>query len=166
MNDKIIVRNMNTSDWEAVSNIYQQAIEAHDVTFHNFVPAYEEWDKSHAKECRIVAELGNAVVGFVAISKTSGRDCYSGVVDLSIYIDYNHHNKGIGSLLMKELIEQSENMGYWTLQAGIFEVNKASISLHEKFGFRIIGYREKVAKTMDGLWMNTILAERRSKVLV
>jgi phosphinothricin acetyltransferase len=157
---------MRGEDWEAVSNIYQQAIDAHNVTFQAFVPTYEEWDRTHVKYCRFVAVLKDIVVGFVAINSTSGRECYKGVVDLSIYIDYNHHNKGIGSLLMKELIEQSELMGYWTLQAAIFEVNKASISLHEKFGFRIIGYREKVAKTMEGEWMSTVLAERRSKTIL
>lgn len=166
MDGNVIIRNMCTEDWEAVSQIYQQAIDAHNVTFQDFVPTYEEWDRSHLKVCRIIAEINNIVVGFVAVNSASARACYKGVADLSIYLDYNYHNLGLGSLLMKELIEQSEQEGFWTLQAGIFEVNKASIRLHEKFGFRIIGYREKVAKTMDGEWMNTILLERRSKIIL
>lgn len=157
---------MCAEDWEEVANIYKQAILANDVTFQDFVPTYEQWDINHLKDCRIIAVLNKKIIGFVAISSTSARECYKGVVDLSIYIDYDYHNIGIGSLLMKELIEQSESKGYWTLQAGIFEVNKASIRLHEKFGFRIIGYREKVAKVKNGDWMTTILAERRSIVVM
>jgi L-amino acid N-acyltransferase YncA len=165
MDGKVTVREMYPGDWEAVSWIYRQAIEAHNVTFQDFVPTFEEWDQNHLTECRFVAVVNEKVVGFVAINSISGRECYKGVVDLSIYLDYSYHHMGIGGLLMQKLIEHSERKGFWTLQAGIFEINKGSIRLHEKYGFRVIGYRERVAKTMDGEWMNTVLLERRSKMI-
>jgi L-amino acid N-acyltransferase YncA len=87
---------------------------------------------------------------------------YSGVMEVSIYVHKDFRGKGIGKALLGRLVTESELQGIWTLQAGIFPENHSSIALHEKFGFRKVGYREKIGK-MDGIWRDTILMERRSQ---
>jgi phosphinothricin acetyltransferase len=69
--------------------------------------------------------------------------------------------KGLGSILMSRVIEESERVGIWTLQSSIFSENTISIHLHQKSGFRIVGYREKIAQR-NGIWRNTHILERRS----
>ena len=101
-------------------------------------------------------------MGWVALSPVSTREVYKGVVEISIYIDTNILGKGIGSKLMEKVILSSENYGIWTLHSSIFPENKATLKLHERYGFRVIGFREKIAQ-LDGKWRNTILLERRSK---
>lgn len=158
----IRIENMKEEHWEEVSCIYRQGIASGQATFQRECPSYEEWDANHLVQCRYVALEGEKVVGFVAISPTSKRAVYKGVVELSIYVDEAYRGKGIGSRLMSRLCEESEEAGFWTLYAAIIAENKASIALHKKWGFREIGYREKIAKDKDGIWRNMILMERRS----
>jgi phosphinothricin acetyltransferase len=81
---------------------------------------------------------------------------------VSIYIKESARGKHVGEKLLRKLIAESEKAGYWTLQSGIIEINKASIALHNKAGFRVVGFREKIAKDHNGVWQNTVLMERRS----
>lgn len=156
------IEEMRKEHWEAVSQIYTQGITSGQATFQRECPSYEEWDANHLAQCRYVALEGKKVVGFVAISSTSKREVYKGVVELSIYIDEAYQRKGVGSQLMAHLCEETEKAGFWTLYAAIIAENKASLSLHKKSGFREIGYREKIAKDKEGIWRNMILMERRS----
>lgn len=159
------IRLMNEDDYESVKDIFMQAIKSKIVTFHTGAPSYEEWDQSHLKDCRYVAvDENNSVLGWIALSPTSSRYVYRGVLDISIYIDCAHRGKHIGTQLLGKVIYESEKLGIWTLQSGIFEINEASIALHKKCGFRIIGVRERVGQDMDGNWQNTVIMERRSKV--
>lgn len=159
------IRLMNENDYESVKNIFIQGIKSKVVTFHTDAPTYEDWDKGHMKECRYVAvDKKDSVIGWIALSPTSSRYVYRGVLDISIYIDSAHRGKHIGSELLNKVILESEKLGIWTLQSGIFEINEASIALHKKCGFRTIGVRERVGQDMDGNWQNTIIMERRSKV--
>jgi len=148
---------MRPSDWEQVSQIYLQGIETGIATFQREVPAYEIWNKSHLEHNRIVIEQNGIISGWAALSPISSRPVYSGVAELSLYISPDFRGQGVGTKLLNALIEQSENNGIWTLQSGIFQENSASIKLHEKCGFRMVGYREKIGKDYKGVWHNNVL---------
>ncbi len=158
---KFIIREMKASDWPEVSLIYGQALIKGNATFNTICPGYDEWDKAHSQDCRLVCEMDGTVVGWAAISPTSSRQAYRGVVEVSIYIDQMHQSQGLGTSLLEALIELCIKHGYWCLYSAIFSINKASISLHKKCGFREIGYREKIAKDKFGNWQNTTLMEKR-----
>ncbi len=157
----LIIRKMIDIDWDRVCKIYQDGINTNLATFQQDIPTYDEWDKSHLKDFRYVCIVGNNIVGWLALSQVSGRKVYSGVVELSIYIDENFRNLKVGTKLLKYLINNLDNKKIWTIQSSIIQDNVASIRLHEKCGFRMIGYREKIAKDKNGLWRNTVLMERR-----
>lgn len=157
---------MQKDDWLAVASIYKDGIDAHIATFHNDIPTYEEWDESHIHKCRFVAVEDEMVVGWTALTPYNRRCAFSGVAEVSIYIKKEYRGKHIGEKLLQRTIEESEKAGFWTLQSSIIEINKASIALHTKAGFRMVGYREKIAKDYFGVWQNTVLMERRSSSLV
>jgi L-amino acid N-acyltransferase YncA len=151
--------------WNAVKTIYENGIATGNATFQTTAPGtWEQWDRGHTAHSRFVAKADNKVAGWVALSPTSGRDCYKGVCELSIYVDNDYHGKGIGSILMHAVIESSEAAGVWCLYSSTFPENKASIALQKKFGFRVIGYREKIAQ-QNGVWRDTVLLERRSTMV-
>ncbi|MBE6051217.1 MAG: N-acetyltransferase [Clostridium sp.] len=152
---------MCNSDWERVSEIYIQGLNEGISTFNTECPSFKSWDAGHIKECRYVYEVDNQVVGWIAISPTSTRPVYKGCVELSIYIDSNYRGKGIGTELVKKLINEAEKAGYWSIYSAIFSINSSSIALHKKCGFREIGYRERIAKDRFGEWQDTTLMEYR-----
>ena len=155
---------MQKADWPAVSDIYIQGIATGYATFETDVPSFEEWDQNHLSSCRLIAERSGKIAGWAALSPVSGRCVYGGVAEVSVYVSTEYHGLGIGKVLMKHLILESEKAGLWTLQSGIFPENVGSIKLHEKVGFRKIGYREKVGK-LHGDWKDNLIFERRSKVV-
>jgi phosphinothricin acetyltransferase len=157
----LVIKEMTESDWPDVANIYKQGIESGNATFEKEVPTWERWTSSHLQKCRLVVILNNSIVGWAALSPVSDRCVYAGVAEVSIYVSGRYQGFKIGSKLLERLITESENQGYWTLQAGIFPENKSSIKIHENLGFRIVGFREKIGK-MDGRWRDTLLLERRS----
>lgn len=160
------VRTMTKEDLDRVMEIYSQGIKTKIATFQTEVPCTEEWDKSHLPDGRLVAvDDRNEIAGWAALTPVSSRCVYRGVAEVSIYIAEDARGKGVGSLLFNELIKDSEKMGIWTLQSGIFEINEASIALHKKCGFRLVGIREKIAQDSDGIWRNTVLMERRSSTV-
>lgn len=161
-NTSITIRDLNQSDWNDIKDIYQQGLDLNIATFQTECPNFEEWDNGHLADCRFGAVYENKLVGFAVLSPTSKREVYKGVVEVSVYIDSSFKNKGIGTRLLKHLINETEQKGYWTLYSGIIEENTASIALHQACGFRKIGYREKIAKDRFGNWHNTVLFERRS----
>ena len=150
--------------WGAVKTIYEEGIATGNATFQTAAPGWQEWDNAHVKTCRIIATENNEVLGWAALTPVSGRCVYAGVAEVSVYVATNARGKNIGSLLLKELITQSEQNGIWTLQSGIFPENKASISIHEKCGFRIIGFRERIGK-MGNIWRDNVFMERRSLIV-
>jgi L-amino acid N-acyltransferase YncA len=156
---------MTQADWDQVANIYLEGIKTGVATFTSEVPTFENWDNSHISSCRLVARLGDNVLGWGALSPTSSRCVYEGVAEVSIYISEKYKGQGVGSALLKGLIKSSEENGFWTLQSGIIRENLASIKLHKKCGFREIGIREKVAKMNNKEWLDVVLMERRSKVI-
>lgn len=160
------IRNMNKEDYENVKSIYLEGILTKKATFQTTVSDYDTWSKGHINDCRFVAtDEDNQVLGWVALSPTSSRCVYRGVDEVSIYISQKARGKKIGTALLNKVIEESEKLGIWTLQSGIFEINEASIALHKKCGFRIVGTRENIAQDVDGIWRNTVIMERRSKII-
>ena len=160
----IAIRNMEKSDWPVVAEIYRQGIATGKATFQNEIPNYEEWNTAHIPRCRFVATDGETIVGWAALSGVSSRCVYAGVAELSIYIAENARGMGTGQILLNYLIQESEKAGFWLLQSGIMEDNVSSIKLHEKCGFRMVGYRERIGRDSNGKWRSTILMERRSQI--
>ncbi|MFL5754207.1 MAG: GNAT family N-acetyltransferase [Bacteroidia bacterium] len=149
--------------YSSVAEIYLAGIATGQATFQTEAPSWLEWDKAHLEHSRFIATEKGEILGWAALTSVSNRCVYAGVAEVSIYISVDHRGKGTGSKLLPELIRSSEENNTWTLQAGIFPENKSSLHLHYKNGFRLLGTREKIGK-MNGVWRDTILLERRSKV--
>ncbi|MDO7854526.1 GNAT family N-acetyltransferase [Hymenobacter convexus] len=148
--------------WPAVRAIYEQGIATGNATFETQAPEWEAWDRAHLAHSRLVAvDDAGTVRGWAALSPVSSRCVYGGVAELSIYIATDARGQGVGRQLLQALIADSEAHGIWTLQAGTFEENRASIGLHTQAGFRVIGHRERIGQH-HGVWRNTVQMERRS----
>jgi L-amino acid N-acyltransferase YncA len=158
------IRPLLPDDWPKIKSIYEEGIATRNATFEEQAPAWEEWDSAHLGDGRLVALYEEKVVAWAALTSVSGRCVYSGVAEVSVYVGAAMRGKGIGGELLDMLIKDSEEKGYWTLQAGIFPENNASMALHQKFGFRIVGRRERLGK-MDNRWRDVVLLERRSVVV-
>lgn len=156
-----MIREMEKGDGERVLEIYRRGILGGKATFTATCPTYEEWDRNHLPFCRYVYETDGVVAGWIAVSPTSSRDAYRGVVEVSLYVDEKYYRRGIGTALLRHLIKTAPKNGVWSLYSAIFAVNKASIALHGKCGFRTVGYREKIAKDIHGSWQNTVIMEKR-----
>ena len=155
---------MTQAHWPAVREIFAQGIATGNATFETSVPDWAEWDARHLRACRLVAIRKGDVLGWAALSPVSARHVYRGVAEVSVYIAETARGKGIGAALLAALITESERAGLWTLQAVIHADNQASIRLHEKAGFRMVGRRERIG-CMNGIWRDTVLMERRSAVV-
>ena len=140
---------MKPGDWELVRAIYLEGIETRNATFETNPPSWERWNSSHLAHGRLVARAGDAVLGWGALSPVSDRCCYSGVAEASVYVAKNYRGQGIGAALLRGVIDFSEKNGVWTLQAGIFAENVASLALVRKCGFRDVGRRERLGQ-LDG----------------
>lgn len=169
MNDRVVsLRAMEPGDAERVLAIYQAGIDTGHATFEAQAPDWAAFDAKYLPECRLVALADNVVVGWLGLTPISSRSVYRGVAEHSIYIAPEARGMGIGRILLEALIKQSEQAGFWTLQTSIFPENEASIRLHQAYGFRILGTRERIAKMtygpMAGQWRDTTIMERRSAI--
>ena len=156
---------MSAEDWPEVARIFEQGIATGNATFERSAPSWELWAAARCPEPRLVARDGSGVLGWAALSAVSGRAVYRGVGSVSIYVDPGHGRRGIGRALLEELIRASERVGFWTLEAGIFPENVASIALHKGCGFRLVGTHERLGQMPDGRWRDVVLYERRSEVV-
>jgi len=158
------IRDLTPADWPAVRRIYEEGIATGQATFQTEAPSWERWDASHVAACRLAATEGDAVVGWAALSPVSDRCVYGGVAQVRVYVAESARGRGVGRALLGALVTASEAAGMWTLQAGIFPENVASVALHERCGFRVIGRRERIGQ-QHGVWRDTLLLERRSAVV-
>ncbi|CUS04821.2 Phosphinothricin N-acetyltransferase [Candidatus Promineifilum breve] len=153
---------LTAADWPAVRAIFEEGIATRQATFETAAPDWATWDAARLPVGRLVARRGRAVVGWAALSPVSSRAAYRGVAEVSVYVAAAARGQGVGRLLLSALVEASEAAGIWTLQAGIFPENEASVALHLGRGFRVIGRRERVA-CHYGVWRDALLLERRSR---
>jgi L-amino acid N-acyltransferase YncA len=159
------IREMVPSDWTPVRTIYKEGIATGDATFQTEAPDWDRWDGGHLSTCRLVAEDASAhVLGWAALSRVSARPVYGGVAEVSVYVSAIARGQRIGSQLLRALVDASEANGLWTLQAGIFPENHASVSLHTRHGFRVVGRRDRLG-ALRGTWRDVLLLERRSSVV-
>jgi L-amino acid N-acyltransferase YncA len=170
MTASISILPMTDQDWPAVRAIYEEGIATGNATFAPAAPAWAEWDAGHRPSCRFVARIAvkdgrdlSAVVGWAALAPVSSRAVYAGVAEVSVYVAQRARGQHVGSALLQALIESSEAEGIWTLQAGIFPENTASIELHKRRGFVIVGTRKRIGQ-MHGRWRDVVLMERRSEL--
>lgn len=155
---------MTARDWPAVLRIYEAGIAGGDSTFEIDAPSWEDWRACHVEELSLVARrAAGETVGWAALTPSSTRCVYRGVGEVSVYVDPAHAREGVGGALLEALLEASERAGFWTLEAGIFPENAASIALHERLGFRLVGVRERLGMMADGRWRDVLLYERRGE---
>ncbi len=164
MTTAVTLAPLRPSDWPAVRAIYLEGIATNQATFETVAPEWAEWDAAHRPDCRFVAWRGGAVVGWTALSPVSRRPVYSGVAEVSVYVAAAARGVGVGRALLRALIDASEAAGVWTLQAGVFPENEASVALHLACGFRAVGRRERIGRH-HGQWRDTLLLERRSQIV-
>ncbi|MFE2016365.1 GNAT family N-acetyltransferase [Streptomyces sp. NPDC059491] len=147
---------------DEVVAIYQAGVDEGNATFETVAPAWEEFDAAKLPEHRFAA-LGEdgRVLGWVAATRVSDRCAYAGVVEHSVYVHPDARGRGVASALLKALVDSTEAAGIWTVQSGIFPENAASLAVHARAGFRVVGTRERVGRH-HGIWRDTVLVERRS----
>jgi phosphinothricin acetyltransferase len=157
----VVIRDLRPGDWPEVAAIYKAGIATGNATFETEAPALADWDAAHLPGHRFVAAQAGRVVGWVALTAYSDRCCYEGVADVSVYVGPGAQGRGVGRALLEHAIAASEAAGIWTLQAGVFPENAASLALHERCGFRVVGRRERIGR-LAGVWRDVLLLERRT----
>ena len=156
----LVVRSMAADDWPEVARIYAAGIATGDATFETEPPTWERWDATHRADLRFVALHGDGIAGWAAASPVSDRCAYAGVVENSVYVDPARQGRGIGRVLLERLIDACDAGGVWTIQAGVFPENLASVALHRACGFREVGTRERIGQ-LGGVWRDVLMLERR-----
>jgi L-amino acid N-acyltransferase YncA len=154
------IRPLTRGDWPAVKTIWAEGIDTRNATFETETPSWESFDASRHPEHRLVARLDGEVVAWAALSPVSRRACYAGVAENSVYVASAARGRGIGTALMEALVASARSSGIWTIQTNVFPENEASVALHERVGFRVVGRRERIAQ-LDGVWRDTVLLELR-----
>lgn len=166
----MIIRAMTPDDGNSVVDIYGRAIKSGHATFQENPGSWDDWDSGHMAECRLVAvNEDDQVVGWAGLSGVSSRCVYRGVAEISVYVDPDCHGQGIGKALLRALIDASEAEGIWSLEAGIFPENVASLAIHQSLGFEEIGRRRGLGRMAygpkAGQWRDVMLLQRRSTVV-
>ncbi len=155
---------MTLRDWEAVRAIYLEGIATGNATFQTEAPTWEGWDGGHLATPRLAVRREGTLLGWAALSPISSRAVYAGVAEISIYVAEHARGQGVGRALLNAMITAAEAAGIWTLQAGIFPENVASLALHQRGGFRMVGRRQRIGR-YHGTWRDVLLLERRSTIV-
>ena len=162
---KSVIEKMRPEHWPRVRAIYLEGVATGQATFETEAPGWERWDSSHLPFARLVALAdGGRVAGWAALGPVSSRKVYEGVAEVSVYVGEGFRGRGLGRALLEALVRESEAAGVWTLQASVFPENAASVALHLVCGFREVGRRERIGRH-HGVWRDTVLLERRSRVV-
>jgi L-amino acid N-acyltransferase YncA len=155
-----VLREMTEADWPRVAEIWAEGIATGIATFETEPPSWASFDASRLPQGRLVAEHDDTVVGWAALAPVSSRPCYAGVAENSVYVASSARGLGVGTALMRSLVAAAAEAGIWTIQTSVFPENTASLALHERAGFRIVGRRERIAQ-LDGVWRDTLFLELR-----
>lgn len=159
------LREMLPNDEPRVLEIFRQGVDSGIATLETEVPTAEAWSMEYFNDCRWVLENeSNEVVGWCALKPVSKRECFKGVAEVSIYFDNAYQGKGLGSVLLKKMILDSEDHGFWTLQTNLFSENEMAIKSHQKNGFRMVGVRKRIGK-LNGEWKDLVMMEKRSEIV-
>lgn len=157
---ELYARPAKISDGAAIARIYNQGIEDRVATFETRprTPAdIEKWfDGSHPI---VVVESAGRVVAFASTSTYRPRTCYSGIAEVSLYVEREARGRGAGMLAMRSIFEAAEKAGFWKLLSRIFLDNQASRKLTARAGFREVGIYEKHG-CLDGVWRDVLIVER------
>ena len=164
MTSELIIAPLRPGDWEQVKEIYLEGIATGHATFETAAPSWEHWDAAHLPFARLVTRQDDRLIAWAALSPVSQRCVYGGVAEVSVYVSASSRRSGVGRKLLQTLIEESEQNGIWTLQAGMFPENTGSLALHQSCGFREVGRRQRIGKMNDS-WRDTIMLERRSTIV-
>jgi phosphinothricin acetyltransferase len=160
----VAIEALTPEHWPEVARIYAEGIATGHATFETEVPSWEQWDASHLAAHRFVAVADGRVAGWVAVGAVSGRCVYAGVVENSVYVAADARGRGVGLALLEALVASTEAAGIWTIQTGIFPENAASLRVHERAGFRVVGRRERIGR-LNGPWRDVVFLERRSEAV-
>jgi L-amino acid N-acyltransferase YncA len=161
---RMVIEPLAAGDWPAVRAIYQAGIATGDATFETTAPDWQTWDGGHLADHRLVARQDGRVLGWAALAAVSDRCAYAGVAEASVYVAADAQGRGVGRALLGAVVASAERGGIWTVQAGIFPENQASVRLHQACGFRVVGVRERLGQ-LHGRWRDVLLLERRSPVI-
>jgi L-amino acid N-acyltransferase YncA len=158
---------LGAEDWPGVARVYEEGIAGGNATFEPAAPSWEEWSATRAGYPAVIARDGDGgeLLGWAALGPVSSRCVYRGVGEVSIYVATAVMRRGVGRALLRGLIDSCERAGFWTLRAGIFPENAASIALHETCGFQRVGVSERIGQMPDGRWRDVVLYERRSTIV-
>lgn len=156
---------IHRDNYKQIAEIYKEGIDTKIATFETEVPDWEIWNQKYHQFGRTALLENNQILGWASLSLVSKREVYKGVAEVSIYIKYSERGKGLGEILLRKLIKESEKNSIYSLQSSIFTENKASLCVHKKCGFRVIGYKEKIAQ-LSGIWKDNIILERRSTLFL
>lgn len=160
------IQSLSASDAVRIAEIFEQALDDGNISLESQAPTWTVWDRTHLEYCRFGCyDSDGVLVGYAALRPYSSRDVYSGVVEMTLYVDRAHQGAGVGTRLIQKIIDCAESYGIWTLGAVIFECNARSIRLFNKHGFRTVGVRERIGKDKNGIWQNVVIVERRSDVV-
>jgi L-amino acid N-acyltransferase YncA/DNA-binding transcriptional ArsR family regulator len=156
----VTTRAMTDKDFETVRDIYAEGVATRNATFETKIPSARKLTDKWLPGHQWVAELNSNVVGWAAAAPVSGRDCYAGVAETSVYVTESARGRGVGKTLLHRQVNEADRGGLWTLQTSVFPENRASIALHHSAGYRTLAVRSRIAK-LDGVWRDTVLLERR-----
>jgi L-amino acid N-acyltransferase YncA len=156
-----VIRPLIAADWPTIETIWAEGIGTRDATFETETPSWATFDATRHRDHRLVATLDGEIVGWAALAPVSRRSCYAGVAEDSVYVSSPARGRGVGRALMEALVAGADAGGIWTIQTSVFPENAASLALHERVGFRVVGRRERIAQ-LDGVWRDTLFLERRS----
>jgi L-amino acid N-acyltransferase YncA len=159
-----LIDELRPEDWQQVRRIYLDGLATGQASFEVEAPSWENWDQRFHRHSRLVVRENGQVIAWAALAPVSSRPCYAGVAEATLYVAADHRGRGIGKRLLQALIESSERNGVWSLYGATFPENTASIQLQLACGFRIVGRRERIAQH-HGVWRDTIITARRSKVV-
>jgi L-amino acid N-acyltransferase YncA len=158
----VSVRAASLADAPAIAEIYNQGIAERGSTFETEPRTPADIEAKILAQARypiVVADENGRVVGWAGTGSYRPRACYSGIAEVSVYLERTARGRGIGRQLLEGLIDAARERGFWKLVSRAFLFNTASRALCRGCGFREVGIYEKHAQ-LDGRWLDVVIVER------